>query len=82
MRQLLETTHPSGLPDERLCRYGLQTLLGLHFLHEHLVIHRDLKGENLLLLSAERLDTGCGHVTVRSRVSRVCGISFVFSYLL
>ena len=54
VRQLLEREHRQGLPPAILERYGVQTLNGLNFLHEHLVIHRDLKGENLLLADAER----------------------------
>ena len=53
VRQLLERQHPHGLPAPLLAQYALQTLSGLHFLHEHMVIHRDLKGENLLLANAE-----------------------------
>ena len=54
VRRLLETQHPRGLPASLLSTYGEQLLRGLHFLHEHMVIHRDLKGENLLFATDER----------------------------
>ena len=54
VRRLLETLHPRGLPASLLSTYGEQLLRGLHFLHEHMVIHRDLKGENLLFATDER----------------------------
>lgn len=54
VRQLLNRDHPSGLPPELHRRYARQLLSGLHFLHEKLIIHRDLKGENLLFLDESR----------------------------
>ena len=69
VRQLLERRHPTGLPDAKLASYGVQTLNGLHFLHEHMVIHRDLKGENLLLATPDEVlvkiaDFGSSHELV------------------
>ena len=41
---LLREKYPSGLPRELLLTYSRQLLSGVHFLHENIVIHRDLKG--------------------------------------
>ena len=60
MRQLLEREHAAGLPSEVLRRYARQLLAGLAFLHEHLIIHRDLKGENILLHGSERATAKIG----------------------
>jgi len=49
VRQLLDGTFRSGLPHETLHRYGVQLLAALHYLHEQMIIHRDLKGDNVLL---------------------------------
>mmetsp|Transcript_54672 Transcript_54672/g.119274 ORF Transcript_54672/g.119274 Transcript_54672/m.119274 type:complete len:590 (+) Transcript_54672:285-2054(+) len=45
---LIQGQHPNGLPMPMLHSYGKQMLAGLHFLHGEMVIHRDLKGDNLL----------------------------------
>ena len=49
VKSMLLRSYPRGLPPAAVRRYGRQLLLGLHFLHESMVIHRDLKGENLLV---------------------------------
>ena len=69
VRQLLEKEYRHGLPFVYLASIGYQLLCGLHFLHEHLVIHRDIKGENVLFADAERTtikiaDFGSSHELV------------------
>ncbi|KAJ9454688.1 Mitogen-activated protein kinase kinase kinase 2 [Diplonema papillatum] len=51
-----------GLPVERAKRYTAQMLSGIAFLHDHRIMHRDIKGENLLLAADDTLkvsDFGC-----------------------
>jgi serine/threonine protein kinase len=50
------------LPEKTIKRYGKQILEGLNYLHENNVIHKDLKGANILVDSdgtAKLADFGC-----------------------
>ena len=46
---MLKTYGP--FPEEVVIRYTKQILLGLEYLHYHGVIHRDIKGANILVSS-------------------------------
>jgi Tol biopolymer transport system component/tRNA A-37 threonylcarbamoyl transferase component Bud32 len=52
---------PGGMPTELVCRYGMQIASALEHAHERGVIHRDLKGANVILTAdgrAKVLDFG------------------------
>ncbi|KAJ9457868.1 Mitogen-activated protein kinase kinase kinase NPK1 [Diplonema papillatum] len=58
---LVRRSHGS-LPVNRVRRYTLQMVKGLRFLHKNRIMHRDIKGENLLLGDDDVLkvsDFGC-----------------------
>ncbi|KAJ9454685.1 Mitogen-activated protein kinase kinase kinase 2 [Diplonema papillatum] len=51
-----------SLPLERARRYTVQMMSGIHHLHKQRILHRDIKGENLLLTADDTLkvsDFGC-----------------------
>ena len=63
-----------------LCRYTQQILDGLHYLHSYRIVHRDIKGANILIDStgvikladfgaskqvADLMYRGNGHVSLR-----------------
>lgn len=47
MHDLAELT--GGLEEEKIRMYTKQILDGVEYLHTHMVIHRDIKGGNILL---------------------------------
>ena len=49
VKAMLARSYPRGLPLTAVQRYGRHLLSGLHFLHEAMIIHSDLKGDNLLV---------------------------------
>ena len=49
VKAMLARSYPRGLPLAAVQRYGRHLLSGLHFLHEAMIIHSDLKGDNLLV---------------------------------
>ena len=62
-------TKNNGFSEGVLKRYSKQILLGLEYLHERNVIHRDIKGANILLdascQSVKLADFGCSKQLTR-----------------
>jgi serine/threonine protein kinase len=40
--------HAGALPEAVVRRYTREILIGLQYLHEHRIMHRDIKGANIL----------------------------------
>eukprot|EP00440_Ansanella_granifera_P063039 gb/GFBE01068357.1/.p1 GENE.gb/GFBE01068357.1/~~gb/GFBE01068357.1/.p1 ORF type:complete len:769 (+),score=164.12 gb/GFBE01068357.1/:1-2307(+) len=59
LRQVEAARHQqTSLPEERVTRWFVQALLGVKYMHNLNVIHRDLKNENLFLESKDHLRIG------------------------
>ncbi|HJT90848.1 MAG TPA: protein kinase, partial [Mycobacterium sp.] len=54
-KPLSELVPASGLPADEVIRYGIQIAQALEHAHEHGIVHRDLKGQNVIV-------TATGHV--------------------
>ena len=46
---IMKYKYPNGLPEEDIKVVMLETLRGLHYLHKHSMIHRDVKAGNILV---------------------------------
>lgn len=48
---LAKAVKPKVLPEQALCYFIAETVQGLKYLHDNQIIHRDLKGHNILIAS-------------------------------
>lgn len=54
-------------PESKILHWFVQIALGLHYMHDRLVLHRDLKTQNIFLLGNGRLvlgDLGISKVSI------------------
>jgi serine/threonine protein kinase len=51
-RPLGELVPAGGMPQDDVIRYGMQIASALEHAHEHGIVHRDLKGQNVLVTAA------------------------------
>jgi mitogen-activated protein kinase kinase kinase 4 len=77
----LESAAECGLPEALVRKYTRQLLEAVHVLHEHGIVHRDIKGANIFLTSDGNLklgDFGCcvklkNHTTMPGELSAFVG---------
>ena len=52
--------HEKGqlLPESKVMTWFVQTALGLHYMHTNRVLHRDIKTQNVFILSSGRVVLG------------------------
>lgn len=83
----LATSTETGLPEELVRKYTRQLLEAVHTLHEHGIVHRDIKGANIFLTEEGNIlklgDFGCavrlrGHQT---EVGELAGIVGTHAYM-
>lgn len=55
---VLKAAKGGGLPEARVWRYLVQSLLGLAYIHSKKIIHRDIKPQNLFLDAADNVKIG------------------------
>ncbi|CAM9332534.1 unnamed protein product [Chrysoparadoxa australica] len=46
------------LPESKVCNWFVQIALGLHYMHSHRILHRDIKTQNVFILSCGRVVLG------------------------
>ncbi|NXO31242.1 M3K19 kinase, partial [Cisticola juncidis] len=60
------------LPEVVLCKYTKQILQGVAYLHDNCVVHRDIKGSNVMLMPTgviKLIDFGCARRLARASLS-------------
>ncbi|NWW37997.1 M3K19 kinase, partial [Panurus biarmicus] len=60
------------LPEVVLCKYTKQILQGVAYLHDNCVVHRDIKGNNVMLMPTgviKLIDFGCARRLARASLS-------------
>ncbi|NWH99366.1 M3K19 kinase, partial [Tichodroma muraria] len=64
------------LPEVVLCKYTKQVLQGVAYLHDNCVVHRDIKGNNVMLMPSgviKLIDFGCARRLARASLSGTRG---------
>ncbi|NWU01938.1 M3K19 kinase, partial [Urocynchramus pylzowi] len=64
------------LPEVVLCKYTQQILQGVAYLHDNCVVHRDIKGNNVMLMPTgviKLIDFGCARRLARASLSGTRG---------
>jgi len=69
-QQITEAKHKhKPIPEKHLLSWFAQVFLGIHYLHEHHLLHRDLKPQNLFLTESKKLikigDLGLAKILTR-----------------